>query len=268
MNRYRGTWAAALGAAATLFLLGQGGRLQAQQVTGTIQGRVVQAGTTQPVEAAQISVTGTQRGTVSGRDGTFKIENVPVGEHEIRAQFIGYKSVIMAVTVLASQTVTVNFELTQAPLDLEEIVVTGVAGQQIRAKLPFTVDRLTTAALPVPAVNAATMITGKAAGVRVASPSGRPGSAPSVLLRGPTSINASGRSQEPLYIVDGVILSSSVVDIDAMDIESIEIVKGAAAASLYGSRAANGVIQITTQRGKQVADDQVRYTIRNEFGLE
>jgi TonB-linked SusC/RagA family outer membrane protein len=98
------------------------------------------------------------------------------------------------------------------------------------------------------------------------SGSGRPGSAPSILLRGPKSINAAGRDQEPLYIVDGVILGASMADIDALDIEEIEVLKGAAAASLYGSRAANGVIQITTRRGSSVPDDQVRYSFRSEFG--
>src|SRR5690606_19520769 len=96
--------------------------------------------------------------------------------------------------------------------------------------------------------------------------SGRPGSAPSILLRGPTSLNASGRDQEPLYIVDGVILGSDLVDMDALDIESVEVVKGAAAASMYGSRAANGVIQIRTKRGRSMMDNDVRYTIRSEFG--
>jgi TonB-dependent SusC/RagA subfamily outer membrane receptor len=81
------------------------------------------------------------------------------------------------------------------------------------------------------------------------SGTGRPGAAPTILLRAPTSINASGRNQEPLYIVDGVILNSSMVDIDALDIENVEVVKGAAAASMYGSRAQAGVVQITTRRG-------------------
>jgi TonB-linked SusC/RagA family outer membrane protein len=115
-------------------------------------------------------------------------------------------------------------------------------------------------------VSAGSAIQGKVAGATVISGSGRPGAAPTILLRGPTSINASGRNQEPLYIVDGVILSSSMVDIDALDIESIEVVKGAAAASLYGSRAGSGVVQITTRRGRGIQDDQVRYTVRSEIG--
>jgi TonB-linked SusC/RagA family outer membrane protein len=260
MDRNRSRWAAAV----VTFLLAIPGSLQAQQ--GVIQGRVVDETTQRPLEAVQISVVGTQRGTLTGTDGTYRIEGVSAGQHQVRAEYIGYQSITQQVTVAAGQPVTADFTLTQSVLDLEEIVVTGVAGQQVRAKLPFSVDRLTTASMPVPATTAASMLTGKVAGLRTASSSGRPGEVPSVMLRGPTSINASNRSQEPLYIVDGVILASSVVDIDAMDIEAIEVVKGAAAASLYGSRAANGVIQITTKRGKDVANDDVTYTVRTELG--
>jgi TonB-linked SusC/RagA family outer membrane protein len=251
-------------AAAVLFLFGAAGELQAQQ--GTVQGRVVDASSREPLPSVQVSIPGTQRGTLTDREGNFRIAGVPAGQREVRVELIGYTSINRPVTVTADGTVTVEFEMRQTVIDLEEIIVTGVAGEVSRAKLPFTVDRLTPAVLPVTSTNAASMIAGKVAGAMVAAPSGRPGTAPSILLRGPTSINASGRNQDPLYIVDGVVLSSSVVDIDAMDIESIEVVKGAAAASLYGSRAANGVIQITTQRGRNVANDQVRYTVRTEFG--
>ncbi len=253
----------AVGAA---LLLATGPAALQAQGAGTIQGRAVEAETQRPLVGVQISVSGTQLGTLSEADGTFRIPGVPAGAREVRAQYLGYGSLSQAITVTAGQTTTVNFELRQTVLDLEEIVVTGVAGQTARAKLPFSVERLTQASLPVPAVNAAAMIQGKVAGASVTSPSGRPGTAPSILLRGPTSINASGRNQDPLYIVDGVILAASVADIDAMDIESIEVVKGAAAASLYGSRAANGVIQITTNRGRNVGNDQVRYTVRTEVG--
>jgi TonB-linked SusC/RagA family outer membrane protein len=264
MEWYRGRWALAAATALCLGILPSG--TEAQETTGTITGRVLEVGTRQPLTAAQVSVAGTQRGTVTDRSGAFRITGVPVGTREVRAELIGYTSVTTTVTVVAGETVSADFNLRQTVVNIEEIVVTGVAGQTARAKLPFSVDRLTPSMVPVPASNAGTLLTGKAAGVQVTGSTGRPGAAPSVLLRAPTSINASGRDQEPLYIVDGVILSSSIADIDAMDIASIEIVKGAAAASMYGSRAANGVIQITTNRGQNVANDEVRYTIRSEFG--
>ena len=161
--------------------------------------------------------------------------------------------------------------------------MTGVQGAMSRLKVPFELAQVNVGDLPLPPMTAAQAIQGKVAGAQVFSGSGRPGSAPSILLRGATSIDASGRSQEPLYIVDGVILGSSLgsdpidevdgvfpgsslVDLDALDIQSIEVVKGAAAASLYGSRAANGVVHIRTKRGAEIADNSVQYTFRTEYG--
>lgn len=205
-------------------------------------------------------------GTLTQTSGRYVIPRVPAGEWVVRVELIGYGANSQNVTVEAGETVTASFQLVSEAISLDEIVVTGVSGATVKAKVPFDVTQISTADIPVSAVDAASSIRGKVAGATVYQGSGRPGSAPSILLRGATSINAVGRSQEPLYIVDGVILSSSIVDIDGKDIESIEVVRGAAAASLYGSRAANGVIQITTKRGSTIADDQVRYTIRSEYG--
>src|SRR5690606_10302133 len=108
-----------------------------------------------------------------------------------RVELIGFTSVTQPVTVTADGTVTVEFEMRQTVIDMEEIIVPGVAGGLSRAKLPFTVDRLTPAVLPVTASDAASMSQGKVAGALAAASSGRPGTAPSILLRGPTSINAS-----------------------------------------------------------------------------
>jgi TonB-linked SusC/RagA family outer membrane protein len=121
--------------------------------------------------------------------------------------------------------------------------------------------------IPVPQDNALSSLQGKVAGAIVVSGSGRPGAASTILLRGATAIDASGRSQEPLYVVDGVILGSGMVDLSSLDVESVEIVKGAAAASLYGSRAASGVVQIRTRRGASLAEDQVNFTVRTEYGV-
>ena len=260
-------WSAALKLALTLVVAwGFHAPLEAQQA-GTIQGTVVNAQNNQPLAAVQISVVGSQRGSVTDRQGNFSIRDVPPGDYEVRAQFIGYTTITRDVTVAAGQTVELAFALRYTVLDVGEIVVTGVAGEMSRAKLPFTVDQIRGDDLPVSRLNVASAIQGKVAGAQVVSASGRPGSAPSILLRGATSISAAGRSQDPLFIVDGVILSASVVDIDALDVETIEVVKGAAAASLYGSRASAGVIQITTNRGQQLADGSVRYTARSTVGV-
>ena len=238
----------------------------AAQQAGTVEGVVTDAQTQTPISGAQVFVVGTQRGSLTAADGSYRITGITAGEREIRVQRLGYTSSTQSVTVGAGATVALDFALRTGVVDVEEMIVTGVAGETARSKIPFTVSRLDAANLPVPSVSAGSAIQGKVAGATVVQGSGRPGSAPSILLRGPTSINASGRDQEPLYIVDGVILGSSMVDIDGLDIESIEVVKGAAAASMYGSRAQSGVIQITTRRGRNVADDQVRYTLRSEVG--
>src|SRR5574338_973937 len=103
-------------------------------------------------------------------------------------------------------------------------------------------------------------------GVRIAQTSGRPGSTPEIMMRGPTSINAQGRGQGPLFIVDGVIMHvGSMEELGGLDIESVEVVKGAAGASLYGTTAANGVIVIKTKRGAN--QDGVKINVRSEYGF-
>lgn len=235
------------------------------QETGTIAG-IVRSETGDAIPGAQVSIAGTNLGTVTQENGRYLIRQVPAGTHQVQVELIGYRTATSEVTVAAGETVTLNITITAEAIGLDEIVVTGVAEATSRAKLPITVDQLSSEDLQVPTVSAASAIQGKIAGAQVVSGTGRPGSAPSILLRAPTSINASGRSQDPLYIVDGVILSASLVDMDALNIENIEVIKGAAAASLYGSRAASGVIQITTRRGRNVPDDQVRYSVRSEYG--
>lgn len=251
-----------LGATAAALLVFAG---TAPAQTGSIAG-AVRTETGEPVAGAQITVEGTALGTLSRENGQYLLQQVPAGPQRVQAQLIGYSTEILTVTVPAGGTATLNFTLRSEAIALQEIVVTGLSGATIQAKVPFEVASLDQADLPVPRLDAASMIQGKVAGAMVVQGSGRPGSAPSVLLRGPKSIDASGRSQEPLYIVDGVILGSSIVDIDALDIEEIEVLKGAAAASLYGSRAANGVIQITTRRGRSAAASDIRYTARTEYG--
>jgi TonB-linked SusC/RagA family outer membrane protein len=239
--------------------------------TGSVTGTILDSSSGAALDAVQVSLetVGATEATLGGltsATGRFLILNVPVGQYVLRAQLLGFGTQTQVVNVTAGQAVVVDIRLNPEAISLSEIVVTGVAGATQRTKLPFDVAQIRVADLPVPTVNAAQAISGKVAGAMVVGGTGRPGSAPNILLRGVTALNASGRSQDPLYIVDGVILSSSMVDLDALDIQSIEVVKGAAAASLYGSRAASGVIQIRTRRGAEMSDDQVRYSIRSEYG--
>ena len=248
--------------------------LSAQEV-GTIAGTVVDATSQEPLAGAQVfipapeqgAVAGSSFGTITDARGRFIIRNVPAGQHTVRVDLIGYSAASRTVTVESGEVSTVNFRIDQTALELDEIVVTGVAGATPKAKVPFEVAKIQVEDMPVPRVNAASALQSQVAGARVISATGQPGQTQSITLRGATSINAGGRSQGPLLIVDGVILgSSNLAEIAALDIESIEVVKGAAAASLYGSRAANGVIQIQTKRGTDFSDNVTRYTVRQEFG--
>jgi TonB-linked SusC/RagA family outer membrane protein len=258
----RCTGLAGLTAAALLFAPSAAG---AQ--TGRIEGTVRDALTQNPLAGARVLVVGTRLSATTGASGAYAIDEVPAGVVAVRAQMLGFQpATVGTVQVPAGGTATVNVTLQEAAINLGEIVVTGLVGETQKAKLATSIDRITAEDLPVPQVDPATALQGKVAGATVTRGSGRPGSVPSVLLRGPTSIDASGRSQEPLYVVDGVILGSSLVDLDGLDIESIEIVKGAAASSLYGSRAGNGVVQIKTRRGSGVADQEIHFTVRTEAG--
>ncbi len=183
---------------------------------------------------------------------------------DLTVQYIGYSPETRRVVVAAPET-TVNFVLAEDLFNLDEVVVTGVAEATPRKKLAFTVDQVDKDLVALaPARSPLHGLHGKVAGASVIAQSGQPGDGVSVRLRGSTSITGSA---QPLYIVDGVVLGASQIDIDALDIENIEIVKGASASSLYGSRAQNGVIRISTRRGAGIPVHETRVTIRNEMGI-
>ncbi len=233
-----------------------------------IEGSVTEAETGDPLPGANIMVEGTNYGAATNAEGHYRIQipSTYVEEQTITvtARFVGYRATRQQIT-LTAETHILDFILRQDVLGLEEVVVTGVVGATFKERLPFTVDLISRRDVEqVPYVSVEQSIRGKVPGARIVKGTGQPGTAASVMLRGATRI---AHGNAPLYIVDGVILDASTVDIDGLDIETIEVVKGAAAASLYGSRAANGVIQITTRRGSDLAVDQTRVILRNEVGF-
>ncbi|HLB36490.1 MAG TPA: SusC/RagA family TonB-linked outer membrane protein [Gemmatimonadales bacterium] len=183
----------------------------------------------------------------------------------VRARGIGFRPSLteLALTPGPHQ---VNFTLGSDIHLLEEVIVTGTTAGTQKAKLPFSTEMLDASVMPVPALDVLAALQGKLPGANIVQASGRPGSAPTILMRGPKSINASGRSQEPLYVVDGVIIRGGLPDINPLDIERIEIAKGASASSLYGAQAGNGVIQIFTKSGTR-ASEGVRFHVRSEAGV-
>src|SRR5438552_9453416 len=182
----------------------------------------------------------------------------------LRVRAIGFQPAVRPIRVTPGAQEQ-DFTLKQDINRLSEVVVTGSVEATERSKVPFAIGRLTETDIPIPALDPLRALEGKVAGVRVAQINGKPGSTPEIMMRGPKSINASGRSQGPLIIVDGVVANvGSINELGGMDIESVEVIKGAAGASIYGTKAANGVITIRTKRG--ASQDGVKITARTEYG--
>ena len=240
---------------------------QATAPTGRITGVVTDSADNRPLPAVRVVVTGTRLAAVTDDAGRYAINGVPSGRYNLSARRLGYRqSAASGVIVGDGLTATTNFRLDPIGLALEAVVTTGVVDPTSGTRVPFTVGRVDSENAPVPATNAVETIQGKVAGVTVV-PSGQPGSGTSILLRSPTSIS---KSIAPLIVVDGVVLAQSfagsTADLESMDIESVEVVKGAAASSLFGSRAASGVIQIKTKRGSGLPEGTTRVTARSEVG--
>ena len=183
----------------------------------------------------------------------------------LRARAIGFKPEAQSVNVVPGDQ-ALDFALVTDVHMLEALVVTGVTAETEAIKLPFAASRVDASQMPVATVNPLQALQGKVPGVQIKATSGRPGSSQAVVIRGPKSLNAQGRSQEPLYIVDGVTIVGALPDINPQDIESVEIVRGAAGASLYGAQASTGVVHITTKSGRG-ALDQIQFHVRSEAGL-
>ncbi|MBL0937536.1 MAG: SusC/RagA family TonB-linked outer membrane protein [Gemmatimonadaceae bacterium] len=252
-----------VGASRPAPLLAQGG------APGRVSGVVTDSSSGQPLQAVQIFLA---RGTTrlearTNTEGRFTFTAVPAGAYGLEAIRLGYKRVVRSnIAVSAGGTLTYDFNMDVAALNLQAIVTTGVVDPASGTRVPFSVGRVSAEDAPVPATNALETISGKIAGVSVV-PTGQAGSGTNIQLRTPTSIS---KSTSPLVVVDGVIQSASFdaasADLQSMDIESVEVVKGAAAASLYGSRASSGVIQIRTRRGNNLAEGSTKFTVRSEWG--
>jgi len=202
-----------------------------------------------------VVIKGTVIGTETDFDGKYSVK-AKTGD-VLSFTYLGY--VTVEKTIEASNTVDVL--MVQDTNVLEEIVVTGVAGATTRKKLSVTVAKVSAKDLEsMPTTSAASALQGKIPGVTVTN-FGQPGSGATILLRGSTNLFG---SQEPLILVDGIIVENGLQDLNTDDIESYEVVKGASASALYGSRAGNGVIVITTKKGKS---GKINVTFKNELGF-
>ena len=229
---------------------------------------VVRSNTGEPIAGASVYLGELSSQGATGEDGRYVLivpgDRVRGQSLQLRVRAIGFRPSSRPVTLSAGEQV-VDFTLAADINRLEEIIVTGVMEGTEQARVPFAVSSVDMSEVPVPSVDPLRLLAGRVPGANITSASGRPGASAAVILRGPTSINAQGRGQGPLYIVDGVIINGNLPDLNPSDIENVEVVKGAAASSLYGARAGNGVIQITTRSGRRAADG-MSFNVRGEYG--
>lgn len=232
------------------------------QNTGTVTGVVMDQGTQRPVQEAQVSIVGTQRGSVTDAQGRYSIPGTPSGTREVRVRRVGYAPATRTVSVPASGAVTANFSVAQAVTQLQEVTVNAVTGQtQRRSEVGINTGYIDVGALAKgPITKLADVLQGRVAGVNLSTSAGTAGASQRVRIRGANSLSL---SNEPLLYVDGVLISnakggislggqdySRLNDINPEEIENIEILKGPAASAIYGSAAANGVILLTTKKGR------------------
>lgn len=252
-------------ACAMLLLLAPGQDAQAQEATGTVRATVTDAVSGRPLSGAQVSVPGTGRGGLTNARGEVLILNVPARTLSVTVEFIGYSTLTQEVAVTAGEVTQVAFQLAQSALELDALVVTGTPGQTQRRALGNSVSQFDAAAvtenMPVPTLQE--MLQARTPGLTVMSNGGGAGAGQQMRLRGAGSL--SGRF-EPVVYVDGIRIESdgaqsggcgstvhctSALDfLNPNDIESVEVIKGPAASTLYGAEAAAGVIQIITKKGR------------------
>ena len=246
-------------------------QLGAQQITG----RVVDSQSGQPLGAVQVFIAGSGIGALSQQNGRYLLLNVPAGTHTLSAERIGYGSTTAQITVAAGETAVQDFRLTEAALGLDEIIVTGTPGGTQRRAIGNTVTTVSASDLTrdVAFTSVQNVLQGRTPGVRLAAATGTIGAGADVQVRG---VGTFSLGRNPLIYVDGIRVNNDgnagpttggerVVnvfnDFNPADIESIEIIKGPAAATLYGTEASAGVIQIITKRGQE-GDAQFDVSIR------
>lgn len=255
--------------AVALALLASGAQAQTRTITGVLRDSASSA----PLNVGSVAVRGTALGATVRASGQFSIANVPAGPVTLIARSLGYKR--REVDVPAGTT-NVTISLERDVLRIDQVVITGQATSIERRSAPNAVATVDAAELAVvPTVSVEQQLVGKVAGADIQQNSGAPGGGMQVRLRGVTSVNADA---QPLYVVDGAIMSdiaipsnqnvvtqaaggsnpaltqdaqvNRIADLNPNDIESIEILKGASASAIYGGRASNGVVIITTKRGR------------------
>jgi TonB-linked SusC/RagA family outer membrane protein len=227
----------------------------------SLRGTVTDSSTTHPLEGAVVMVVGTSKRVLTPANGEYSITGIAPGTYTVRATMIGRAPVEHKVALAAGDETTLNFSMILKPIELDELVSIGY-GTVTRDNLTTSVSSVSSEDITAtPNASSDAALAGRAAGVQVIQNAGNPGNAITVRVRGPASITA---SSQPLYVVDGVPMISedisqlglggqgirAITGLSSEDIATIDVLKDAASASIYGSRGSNGVVLITTKRGK------------------
>ncbi len=242
--------------------------------TGSVQGTVTAAATSEPVVGAEVTIAGTNIGVRTGPDGRFTLGNVAAGLRELRILAIGYRLATLRLTITADQVTQTNVQLTPSVLQLDAVVVTGTAGLARVREVGNSIAQVNLSQVKDPPANMDQLLQARAPGLSVMQTSGMAGEGAQIRLRGAISVS---QSNQPIVYVDGIRVrsegyrrnrppfddsngfrganyqASPLNDINPADIERVEVIKGSAASTLYGTEAAAGVIQIFTKRGSSGA---------------
>ena len=281
-----------------LVMPGVRGSLDAQETTAgraVITGVVRDAASGSPIPGVTVSIPGTPFQNTSNEQGRYTLRNVPMGTHTIDARRVGYAQFHETNVRVNRPDFTLDIAISQMALSLSAVTTSATVDPTSGTKSPFAVQKLSAENIPVPTTGVTSNLQGKVAGLQVTRPSGSTsGDEPWVQIR---SVQSPGnRGASPLIVVDGVPLNmvrqtnsgttvstSGAVgvvvgngdavpvrssDIEGLDIESIEIIKGAAAAALYGSQAASGVISIKTRRGTDLGLGKSQVELRTDYGFD
>ncbi|MBW3534362.1 MAG: SusC/RagA family TonB-linked outer membrane protein [Gemmatimonadetes bacterium] len=250
----------------------------AAQESGALAGTVREAGALRPLASVQVFLPELNRGALTGRSGAYRLEGLPPGSWTLRVESLGYAAATRTVEIVAGETARVDVELASSAIALDEIVVTGTGVATERRKLGNTVATIGARTLDeAPVSTLSEALQGRSPGVVGLPSGGLVGEGARIRIRGTGSLS---QSNEPIVYIDGVRVDngggfsggigggggspSRLDDINPAAIERIEILKGAAAATLYGTEASNGVIQIFTKKGSA---GEPRWTLEMEQGL-
>ena len=251
------------------------------QTGGVVVGRVTDARSDQPIVGVTVTVDGTLNGGTTGADGRYRLINIPLGQQTILVRRIGFASARQGITAVRGREVTADFKLQPAAMSLDQVVVTGTAGGESRRSIGNAVTTLDASEALAKSVapSLSNLLSARATGVVVATGTSRLGAAQAIQIRGRSSLSL---DNSPLLYIDGVRVNSAtgtgisaggfsgqnsnvggrLNDLNPNDIESIEIIKGPSAATIYGTEAANGVIQIITKKGAAGAKPQFDFQVK------